>query len=203
MRRPSATTAIATARLGRLQLPIFFTVSVAASLAGLQFHAGVSEQLAGATLFGCAAGIFLALLQRGSHVRDLELCEQSAPLYGREIARAIALVPGIGVSCTIAAYWAVAIFSPGTHWLAIIGSLTSANAVSAVALCATLRSGWSRWLYLAITGGIAALLTVILVTQLPTALLLSGIAGFAALRQYGEALARWDPIESLANLRLA
>ncbi|HEV2260949.1 MAG TPA: hypothetical protein VGR69_01505 [Candidatus Rubrimentiphilum sp.] len=194
MKRESATFAIVVTRLRRLSVLIGFIALVAFLFAALQFRAGVAMQLIGATLFGSASGILVAILQRGSQMRDLELCEQSAPLYAREIARAIALIPCIAASCAVGAYWIIAGFSPGAHALAVAGSLASVNAITPVALCATLRLGWRRWLYIAIAASLSGLLTAIQLREVPAALLLSGITGFIGLRQYGEALARWDPI---------
>jgi hypothetical protein len=193
--RSAATIAIVRTRL-RLELR---TLALAASACGLlaylQRFDDAAAQLVGSLLFGTLTGIAVALLQRGAgRARELELCEQAAPLYGRELARATALVPCIVVSAALAAYWlitsAYAELSAGSVSLTVLASCAAA----VTAMSATVRVGLPRVLYIAIACAISALAFAL--TRLPIAIALAFCvaSGFVALRQYGEALARYDPV---------
>ena len=170
--------------------------------------------LAGPAFFCGLLGIVVALTQRGGdRMRQLDLIEQSAPLYGRELARATAAVPVVAAVMATVCYW-IAQFAAGfaaapTYFVL---ALASVIASTLVALSATLRRGASRWLYIGIaaaTSAIAYLLAVYADAFGPvpkelghypdaigvaTELAFCFIAGFLALRQYGEALARYDPV---------
>jgi hypothetical protein len=190
----SATLAIVSSRVQRQLRQTVFAVCAASLLSALQLHSGEAAQAIGATLFGSLIAISASLSQRGAQMRDLELCEQSAPLYGRELARAGALAPCITVTFSLFAYWLVALASPGTHFAGAAISIACANAVALVALCATLRSGTAQALYIGVCAIIAVSAAGLHFAQPIGALALCVIAGFVALRQYGEALARFDPI---------
>jgi hypothetical protein len=192
----SVTSEIALTRLQRLGAQVLYVTAAAALFAALQMHSDLGAHALGAALFGSLAGIYLAVAQRGGRMRELELCEQSAPLYAREVARAIALVPSLGVVIALAAYWIVTGVSSGPRDLAaapVFLSFTCACAVSIVALCATVRTGIWQAVYILLAGVVAATIVLLEYPQLPAAFLFCGIAGFIGLRQYGEALARWDP----------
>jgi hypothetical protein len=147
-------------------------------------------------VFGTLNGVAIALLQRGAgRFRELELCEQSAPLYGRELARATALVPCIIVLLALAAYWLVsALYAPAPD-AGIVLSVFAVCAATLVALCAGVRSGAARALYVIMACSVPALAFVLAVfSSSAVALLPCAVAGFIALRQYGEALARYNPV---------
>jgi len=193
----STTAAIALMRLARLGGHVLFVSAAAALFAALQMHSDFGAHALGATLFGSLAGIYLAVAQRGARMRDLELCEQSAPLYAREVARAIALVPCIGVVIALALYWIVAAISSGPGMLVpapLFLSMACACGVSIVALGATVRTGLWQIFYLLLAGFTATVIVMLEYPELPAAFLFCAIAGFIGLRQYGEALARWDPL---------
>jgi uncharacterized ion transporter superfamily protein YfcC len=175
-----------------------------------------SVWLAGPMFFCSMVGILIALAQRGGdRLRQLELCEQSAPLFARERARATALVPCIAAGVAALAYWlgqfAAGFAAPPAFFIL---ALAAVEASTLVALSATLRTGLGRWLYVgmaAATTVIAYVLAVYSDTLRPVPraldhypdslgvaaeLLFCAIIGFLALRQYGEALARFDPIPS-------
>jgi predicted membrane protein len=195
----SVTSEIALTRLRRLGAQVLYVTAAAALFAALQMHSDLGAHALGAALFGSLAGIYLAVAQRGGRMRELELCEQSAPLYAREVARAIALVPSLGVVIALAGYWIVTGISSGSRDLAaapVILSMTCACAVSVVALGATVRTGVWQAVYILLAGVVAATIVLLEYPQLPAAFLFCGIAGFIGLRQYGEALARWDPAAS-------
>ena len=195
MRSPLS--AIVFTRLQRLGGQVLYVAAAAALFAALQMHADLGAHALGAALFGSLAGIYLAVAQAGSRMHDLELCEQSAPIYAREVARSIALVPCIGVVIALTAYWIVTAVSSGPHDLAagpVFLSMACACAVSIVALGATVRTGFWQVFYVLLAGISAAIIVSLEYPEFPAAFLFCGIAGFIGLRQYGEALARWDPV---------
>jgi len=198
MTASSAIAAIAFTRLHRFGGQVLYITALAALFAALQMHSDLGAHALGAALFGSLAGIYFAFAQRGGRMRELELCEQAAPMYAREIARAIALVPTLGVAIALSGYWIVTGISSGPHDLAaapVFLSMTCACAVSIVALCATVRTGFWQGVYILLAAVVATTVVMLEYPQLPAAFLFCGIAGFIGLRQYGEALARWDPIQ--------
>jgi hypothetical protein len=153
---------------------------------------------AAAPLFLCSlVGIVIALDQTPGRHRHLDRCEQSAPLFGRELARAKALVP------CIAATFATLLFA-GTQFargapdapatLLVVPPAVIACALTA--LSATTRRGATRALYVllacAVMGGAYAL--AVIADKLLAELAFCIVVAFFALRQYGETLARFDPI---------
>lgn len=197
MKRWSATEAIVATRLHRQAGQTLFVTCASALFAALQMHSDLAAHAAGAAFFGSLAGVYLAIVQHGGRMRELDLCEQSAPLYARELARAGALVPCIGVTLAAAAYWIVTAVSSGPHLLApapVILSVVCANAVAVVALSATVRTGFTQVIAILLAPALALVVVAIEFPQPPAAFLLCLIAGFIGLRQYGEALARWNPI---------
>ena len=184
--------AILQARLYAQRRIVFYSCA-AAFIAGLFQPAGFA-----APLFLCSLlGIALALAQSPGLHRHLDRCEQSAPLYGRELARAKALVP------CVAAAFAVAAFALGEAlrgsgglpftMLAVVAALVPATLT---ALSATIRQGVSRVLYVALAAGVAgaAYALIAVAHSLFAELGFCAVAIFLGLRQYGEALARYDPI---------
>jgi hypothetical protein len=80
--------------------------------------------------------------------------------------------------------------------LLLLISLGAAIASTLVALSATLRDGWQRGLYVAlacVAAATAYALAVVLSSVLAE-LAFCLLASFFALRQYGETLARYDPV---------
>ena len=172
-----------------------------------------SVWLAGPMFFCSSIGIIVALLQGPGRHPHLDLCEQSAPLFGRELARAKALVPCIVSTLAAGAYWLAQWVSGfGAPPAFFILALASVLASSLVALNATIRHGAARTLYIGLacaTTVIAYLLAVYAdafnvhfargfshyndATGVVTELAFCAITGFIALRQYGESLARHDP----------
>lgn len=195
--RGCATFAIVRTRLGKERHVVLWTILASALLAYVQRYSDAGAQLAGCLIFGTLFGVSASLLQRAAgRFRELEICELSAPLYGRELARATALVPCTIATGSVCAYWACNLcFSPPS-WAAIALTLMSVNVSTIVALTAGLRRGAPRaaTLLAACSAGIVAFAGSP-VPQGAFALLAAG--GFIALRQYGEALARYDPLGGL------
>lgn len=175
------------------QRRIVLYACAAAFLAGFVEPDGLA-----APLFLCALlGITTALAQSPGLHPHLDSCEQSAPLFGRHLARAKALVP------CVAATFAVGVYALAEALRGVPGvPMTFAIALGAVlaatltALSATIRRGAPRVLYIALAAGVtvAAYALVAQAHSLLAELSLCAIVAFLALRQYGEALGRYDPI---------
>lgn len=151
-----------------------------------------------APLFFCSfVGIAMALDQTPGRHFHLDRCEQAAPLFGRELARAKALVPCVAavLATLLFACAQLARGSPDAS-LTLLAVAPAAVACALTALSASIRLGWSRALYVALasaTSGIAYALAVI-ASSIAAEVAFCAIVAFLALRQYGETLARFDPV---------
>jgi hypothetical protein len=190
----TARTAVAVLR-ARLyaQRRIVFYSCVAAFVAGIVAPDGLA-----APLFLCSLlGITTALAQSPGLHPHLDSCEQSAPLFGRHLARAKALVPCVAATLAVVVY-AVAEAVRGTPDVpaTFVIAFGAVVAATLTALSATIRRGASRVLYVALAAGVAvaAYALVSAAHSLLAALCVCAMVTFLALRQYGEALARYDPI---------
>jgi hypothetical protein len=153
--------------------------------------------LAAPIFFSSVIGIVVALVQGPGRYPHLDLCEQSAPLFGRELARAKALVPCIVATLATATFCAAAFVGGGSDIpAAFLIALAAVIPSTLTALSATIRSGSSRLLYVALACAISvvAFLLAVLAGSLPAELAFAAFVSFFALRQYGEALARYDPV---------
>jgi hypothetical protein len=170
-----------------------------------------SVWLAGPMFFCSTIGIIVALMQGLGRHPELDLCEQSAPLFGRELARSKAIVPAAVASLAAFTYWFAQFLSgfaapPAFFILALASVLAS----TLVALNATVRGGPARSLYIFLAFAVTVLSYVLAVYAdavrlqwngtaanygdaigVGTELLFCAVVGFIALRQYGEALARY------------
>ncbi len=192
--RGAATLAIVTTRLGKELRILAFTIAACALLAYLQRNDDAAAHLAGCLVFATLLGIAIALLQRGTgRLRQLELCEQAAPLYGRELARATALVPCIIVSTGLGAYWIVAsvYMRPDAGVIAL--TMCASYAATLIAMSATVRTGVARLVYIALACSVSAIAFALTTRPIALPLVFCIATGFIALRQYGESLARYDP----------
>lgn len=219
----TAFAAIVRARLRAERRTAFFACCTAIVVGFVQPHgiSGVADPLsadlatrsvwlAGPMFFCSAIGIIVALIQGAGRHPQLDLCEQSAPLFGRELARAKAVTPAAVATLATLAYWFAQFLSgfamPPTFFLL---ALASVLASSFVALNATARVGATRSLYvvLAVATTIASYVLAVYADALHlhwrgsladygdaigvgTELLFCALTGFLALRQYGEGLAR-------------
>lgn len=175
------------------QRRIVFYSCAAAFVAGLFQPSGVAAPLFLLSLLGIA----MALAQSPGLYQYLDRCEQSAPLFGRELARAKALVPCVAAALAALAYACAqglrdAPAVPATLLIAI----AAVAAGTLTALSATIRRGAPRVLYvvLAAASSGAAYALVAVGRSIPGELAFCAVISFLALRQYGEALARYDPI---------
>lgn len=195
MIRSEATVAIVLTRLQREVPMLCIAAAACALLAYLQRYDNADARTAGCIVFATLAGVACALLMRGfGRHRELDLCEQSAPLFGRELARATALVPCIIATAALAAFWLVAAFYAPANTAGIAVSAICAYAATLTAMCATVRTGFARLLYVVLACGISAAGFVLMQVSVLLPLAFCALAGFIALRQYGEALARYDPV---------
>ena len=196
MSRGAATVAIVKTRLAKERNVMLLAASAFTLLAYLQRYDDAPARLAGCLVFGTLIGIALSLLQRGAgRFPELELCEQSAPLYGRELARATAIVPCIIVTVALGAYWCVSSAYAPPSAGSLLLSAAAVYAGTLVALGGGVREGAARLLYVAMACAVPAaafVLSMMAVAAVPIAA--CGLIAFVALRQYGEALARYNPI---------
>ena len=184
--------AVAAGRL-RAERKTFLYACAAAAVAGF----APSRELAVPIFFCSALGIAAALLQTPGRHPDLDLCEAGAPLYGRELARGKA-----SAACVVAVVASVAYCTPAlTSGIAgaastLIAAVAAAIASSLIALSASVREEPSRSLYVALAAITSACAFAIAqwTHSLPGEIAFCALAGFFALRQYGETLARYDPL---------
>ena len=129
--------------------------------------------------------------------QHLDRCEQSAPLFGRELARAKALVPCVAAALAALAYASAQALrdAPAVPPTLLI-AIAAVAAGTLTALSATIRRGAARVLYVALAAASsgAAYALVAVARSIPGELAFCAVISFLALRQYGEALARYDPI---------
>lgn len=175
------------------QRRVIFYACVAALVAGFVQPDGLA-----APLFLCSLlGITTALAQSPGLHPHLDSCEQSAPLYGRHLARAKALVPCVAATVAVALY-AVAQALRGIPNVpaTFVFALAAVLAATLTAQSATIRRGAPRVLYIVLAAAVAAGAYALAVRahSLLAEVLVCAIVAFLALRQYGEALGRYDPI---------
>jgi hypothetical protein len=187
-----ALTALVAARLYEQRRIVFHACAAALVVGLLQ-----PREAAGPVMFCSFLGILMALAQSPGRYPHLDRCEQSAPLFGRELARAKALVPCIAAAGATLAYAAAAVVrgAPNVPFTLAI-ALAAVVAATLIALSSTLRLGSSRALYVLIAAAASALAYALAFAAHSLLLELGfcALASFLALRQYGEALARYDPI---------
>jgi len=131
----------------------------------------------------------------------------AAPLYGRELARAHALVASarfvalalfIGAFVTLAGLFVPHLMPAGGAYRLVVMTLGQV-VTSLVAMSGALRRGRERWLYIGLALATGLTIDGIGSPATPVALLcavvIAAALGFAALRAFGESLARYDPIE--------
>ncbi|HET9030496.1 MAG TPA: hypothetical protein VFN49_09980 [Candidatus Aquilonibacter sp.] len=164
-----------------------------------------SVWLAGPVFFCSTIGIALALLQGPGRYPFLDISERSAPLFGRELARAKAVTPVLIAALAALVYW-LAQFLTGfaAPPAFFVLALASVIATTLVALNGTLRKRTSRLLYIALAFATSAIAYVFAVyadafttragdaVGVGTELIFCALVAYVALRQYGEALARSD-----------
>ncbi len=169
--------AIVTARLRAERRAIFFGCSTAAIVGFIQPHgiaaitdpltadvATRSVWLAGPMFFCSAIGVALALAQGQGRHGHLDVAERSAPLFGRELARAKAAAPLLAATLSALVYWIAQYLSgfaaPPTFFIL---ALASVYATTLVALNATLYRNGRRAIALSLCVGTVAIAYVLAV----------------------------------------
>ncbi len=135
------------ALLGVLRARLYAQRRIVVASCAAAFVAGIVQPTGfAAPLFLCSLlGIAMALAQSPGLHPYLDRCEQGAPLFGRELARAKALVP-----CVAAAFAALlfagaqSLRDPAGVPLTIVVALAAVLAGTLTALSATIRHGASR-----------------------------------------------------------
>ena len=187
-----ATIAIVDARVRAERRTLVYACAAAAVVGFVAPHG-----LAGPVFFCSLLGIVIALVQSPGRFPHLDLCEQSAPLFGRQLARAKALVPCVGAVLATLAYVSAAVVA-GLRAIPVTLLVTIAAVIPSTltALSATIRTGPSRLLYIvmATAASVIAFALAAMAGSIPGELGFAVLASFLALRQYGEALARYDPV---------
>ena len=207
-RRSAATFAIAASRV-RALWRLAILVIAASALAGalIQLIEPITSRIAANVLFVALVAITLAYANGDASRTDpFAAVEDAAPLFGRQRARANAIFPAaIVVVCAAALQiWPLSRTSGTFAWSAFAVDGAAALTALSIALSAPLRSRRNGLLY-AIFAMAAALLCAAFgsavgnSTQSDLAAVLASVGvaimiGVLALRQYGEALARYDPL---------
>ncbi|MBV8363938.1 MAG: hypothetical protein JO193_05180 [Candidatus Eremiobacteraeota bacterium] len=206
--RSAATFAIATSRV-RMLWPIAAILLVTSGIAGaaIQVLQPLTTRIAANALLTSLMAIIVAYANGAATRNDpFAAVEEAAPLFGRQRARANAIVPAaIVLACAIAQYagamWRV---NGGFTFVSLAIDAAAALTALPIALSVPLRTPLNGLLY-AIFAMAAALLCAAFgsavgnSTQSDLAAVTASIAvavmiGFLTLRQYGETLARYDPV---------
>lgn len=141
-----------------------------------------TPSLAGPMFFCSMIGIAIALLQGPGRHAHLDTSERSAPLFGRELARAKALAPVISATIATLVYW-IAQFASGApvppSFVVLTLAVVLATTLVALNSVALAVGTFIIAFALAKSGGAIGV---------ATELLFCTVVGFVALRQYGESL---------------
>jgi len=217
---PRALVAIVSARMHAERRSIAFACAGAAVVGFIQPHgvatitdpltadvATRSVWLAGPMFFCSTIGLALAMIQGPGRHAYLDTSESSAPLFGRELARAKALAAVLSATLASLVYWAAQFLSGFAAPPAFfVVALACVIASTLVALNATTRTGLTRLVALAPAAATIVVAYVLAVyadaystkrgdaVAIASELIFCAIVGYAALRAYGESLARFDPL---------
>ncbi len=123
----------------------------------------------------------------------------TAPLYGRQLARAHAIAPAVAALSVPLAYLSGAALHGRPLPAPLAIALVPAAVVAAlVALSSAFREGYRAALYVGLAGAAALAIGAPFEFRIAHALAASAalalVLGFAALRAFGETLARYDPL---------
>ena len=192
MNEVRATFAIARRRMSRRFATMWLLRFGVAALAGALCPGGPFALPAAAAL-----AIGAAPLGATRGIRDLSYF--ALPLYGRQLARAQAIAPCAGALAVPLGFGLGAALAGKAPPAEALVTLCLAAAVTAlIAVSAALREGARAWLYILLAWGGGAL--VVSATLAAGAIghlappLAAVLLGFIALRQFGETLARYDPV---------
>lgn len=174
---------------------------LARKAAAAQTHTGLLLVVTVAVLLAASVGFARRQADELTSLRYF-----AAPLYGRELARAHAILPcayalafPLGMACGLGFSALVTRLSGPPSAVALLASLALGQPVAAlVALSACLRGGRDRVLYVGLAIAAGAAIELVGTFGGPIAFagdaLAASVIGFVALRAFGETLARYDPI---------
>ncbi len=192
MSEARATVAIALRRMSRRFAATWLLRCGAAALAGALCPAGPLA-------FAAAAALAVAAAPLGATRGIRDLSYFALPLYGRQLARAQAIAPCVGALAVPLGFGAGAALAGKALSAEHLVALALAAVVAAlIAVSAALREGPRAWLYVLLAWGGGALVAG--ATQASGRFgglappLVAFLVGFIALRQFGETLARYDPV---------
>lgn len=195
---PRALRAIVSARLWAERRAIVFACIVSAIFG---YTDALDPAISLPMIFCGILGVAWALAQGPGRYTYLDASERSAPLFGRELARAKAIPPIACAVFTALIYW-IAQYARGvTPPLGdLLPVLAATVAATFVALNATLRSGAARFGICALAGAAIGVCYAIADTRngdpwwAAAEVVFCAVVGFIALRQYGESLAAYEPL---------
>lgn len=140
-----------------------------------------------------------------NHVAELtNLRYFAAPLYGREVARAHAIVTCVrvlaaGILAALLLLFAVTAPSGAPAWQRLFIYIIAQLVTAMVASLGCLRTGRQRWLYVGFAVDAGLIVDALgfsgTILALSAATLAAAALGFTALRALGETLARYDPVD--------
>ena len=198
--RSAATLAIAGSRARALwKIAALLVIASAIGGAGIQLMEPATTRIAAHALLISLVAIAIAYANGAATRNDpFAAVEEAAPLFGRQRARANAIVPAAILMVCAGAQFLLSSFTPF-----VIDAAAALTALP-IALSVPMRSRWNGLLY-AVFAMAAALLCAAFgsavgnSTQSDVAAIMASIAvaamiGFLTLRQYGETLARYDPL---------
>lgn len=175
---------------------------LARRVSAAQFHSWLVAIVATGLLLAAFVGVSR---RQAAELRSLRYF--AAPLYGRELARAHAILPcafalsfpfGMALGLSLDAFVTRTPSPPAA--LMLVAALALGQPVTAlIALSGSLRRGRDRALYIALA--VAAGAAIELAGAFGGAIAFAGdavaalVIGFVALRAFGETLARYDPLD--------
>jgi len=140
----------------------------------------------------------IAATSAGLELRVRDLTYFTAPLYGRQLARAHALT---ATCVALAAPFTIVAIAAIRHatwpWPHSVATLAGSIVAALVALSGTLRRGGAAMTYALLAVAAGALIMALAQAGVPVYawLAFAALLGFLALRAFGETLARYDPLE--------
>jgi len=140
----------------------------------------------------------LAATAAGLEIRVRDLTYFTAPLYGRQLARAHALTATcVAVAAPLTIVCVAFVRHAAWPWPNVVATFASAIVVALVALSGTLRQGAAAAGYAALSLAAGGFIVMLAQSGVPVYgwFSLAALLGFLALRAFGETLARYDPLD--------
>lgn len=189
MKRSGATLAVVRERLRRERSAALAFMALCAAGAFVTRFEDAYAHVAGALIFVSLAACAAALVMRSQRNRELLVLEAAAPVFGRELARAHAIAACVLSTAGLAAYWTVCAIYGTFDLHAFALSAMCGYAVCLILLYARVAGVRATLAAAAACAALCAFAFVFSREWIPAAAACAA-AGFLALRQYGEVLAR-------------